>query len=113
MILVSNILNEGNVFDQIGRVLGIEIDNDSEIFSEIEQFIVEKFDEMCGEVEWNVESSVEVVDEDGEHVEDITVQVNIFAKGEDEAMEKAEDNIREQNPQWDDFCIDIASVTEV
>ena len=108
IILVSTVLNEANVYDQIGRVLGIEIDNDSVIFHEIEQFIVDKFDEMGGELEWDVEAIVEVVDEDGEHVEDITVEVNVFAKDEKEA----ENNIREQNQQWDDFTIDIVSATE-
>ena len=45
-IRVSNILNESKVWIKIERALGIEIDTDSGIFSEIEEFIVEKFEEM-------------------------------------------------------------------
>jgi hypothetical protein len=39
--------------------------------------------------------------------ETISLGVNIFATSEDEAMDKADDNIRENNPQWEDSCIDI------
>jgi len=43
---VSHVLNDTKAYTKIGEVLGIEIDCDSEIFSEIEEFIVEKFHEM-------------------------------------------------------------------
>jgi hypothetical protein len=39
--------------------------------------------------------------------ETISLGVNIFATSEDEAMDKADGNIREHNPQWEDSCIDI------
>lgn len=43
---VSNVLNDTGAYNQIGEVLGIEIDNDSDIFREIEEFIVMKYKEM-------------------------------------------------------------------
>lgn len=43
---VSNILNDSKVYDLIGKALGIELDNDSPIFREIEEYIIEQFDEM-------------------------------------------------------------------
>ena len=112
--IVSEILNDTKAYNKIGEALGIEIDNDSDIFREIEEFIVEKFKEMSPQedIEFNIEAIVEITDEDGEHVEDKTVLVNIFAKDEEEAESKAEDNIREQNPQYEDFCIDIVGATE-
>ena len=45
MIKVSDILGE-TAYNKIGEVLGIEIDNDSQIFHDIEEFIVEKYQEM-------------------------------------------------------------------
>ena len=44
--IVSNILNDSKVYDKIADALGIELDNDSTIFREIEQYIVEQFYEM-------------------------------------------------------------------
>ena len=35
------------------------------------------------------------------------LSVNIFATSEDEAMDKADDNIREHNPQWENSEIDV------
>jgi len=43
---VSIILNDTKAYDLIGKTLGIEIDCNSEIFREIEQYIIEQFDEM-------------------------------------------------------------------
>lgn len=48
-ILVSNILNDTKAYTKIGEVLGIEPDNNSMIFHEIEEFIVEKYKEMLEE----------------------------------------------------------------
>ncbi len=44
--IVSEILNDTKAYNKIGEALGIEIDNDSDIFREIEEFIVEKFKEI-------------------------------------------------------------------
>ena len=44
--IVSNILNDTKVYDKISEALGIDNDNDSEIFREIEEYIVEQYDEM-------------------------------------------------------------------
>ena len=44
--IVSNILNDSKVYDKIAEALGIKTDNDSEIFREIEEYIVEQYDEM-------------------------------------------------------------------
>lgn len=44
--IVSNILNDSKVYDKIADALGIEIDNNSEIFREIEEYIIERFEEM-------------------------------------------------------------------
>tara|TARA_R110001606_G_scaffold291687_1_gene439617 strand:- start:1651 stop:1899 length:249 start_codon:yes stop_codon:yes gene_type:complete len=44
--IVSNILNDSKVYDKISEALGIKADNDSEIFREIEEYIVEQYDEM-------------------------------------------------------------------
>ena len=46
IVTVSNILNDTKAYTKIGLALGIEIDSNSEIFEEIETFIVEKFQEM-------------------------------------------------------------------
>ena len=44
--IISNILNDSKVYDKIADALGIDNDNDSEIFREIEEYIVEQYDEM-------------------------------------------------------------------
>ena len=43
---VSNVLNETKAYITIGKRLGIEIDSNSMIFHDIEQFIVQKYKEM-------------------------------------------------------------------
>lgn len=43
---VSIILNDTKAYNLIGKTLGIEIDCNSDIFRDIEQFIIDKFDEM-------------------------------------------------------------------
>ena len=43
---VSKVLNDTKAYDLIGNALGIELDNDSDIFREIEEYIVEQYDEM-------------------------------------------------------------------
>jgi len=48
---VSNVLNDTKAYIKIARVLGIEPDNNSMIFHEIEEFIVEKFHEMQEEMQ--------------------------------------------------------------
>jgi len=46
IVTVSNILNDTKAYIKIGLALGIDIDSNSEIFEDIETFIVEKFQEM-------------------------------------------------------------------
>jgi hypothetical protein len=46
IVKVSDILNLNNVYDSIGEALGTKMNSDSEIFYEIEEFIVQKFNEM-------------------------------------------------------------------
>ena len=48
---VSNVLNKTGAYTEIGKALGIEIDCDSQIFHDIEEFIVEKYEEMQEENE--------------------------------------------------------------
>tara|TARA_R110000824_G_scaffold391967_1_gene590099 strand:- start:373 stop:618 length:246 start_codon:yes stop_codon:yes gene_type:complete len=43
---VSNILNDTKAYDLIGKTLGIEIDANSEIFRDIEEYIIERFEDM-------------------------------------------------------------------
>ena len=43
---VSDILNDSKIYHKIGRALGIEIELDSEIFREIEEYIIEQYEEM-------------------------------------------------------------------
>lgn len=43
----------------------------------------------------------------------IDLGTNIFAISEDEAMDKADELIREQNSQYEDSTIDIIKVTEL
>lgn len=45
-ILISNILNDTKAYIKIGEALNIDIDSDSIIFSDIEEFIVAKYLEM-------------------------------------------------------------------
>jgi hypothetical protein len=44
--ILSIVLNNTKVYDLIGEALGIELDKDSHIFGEIEEYIVEQYDEM-------------------------------------------------------------------
>ena len=44
--IVSNILNDSKVYDKIADALGIELNNDSDIFREIEEYIIEQYYEM-------------------------------------------------------------------
>jgi len=43
---ISNVLNETKAYIRIGRILDIEIDSDSEIFYEIEEYILQKYEQM-------------------------------------------------------------------
>lgn len=46
ILTLSNILNNTKVWDKISKGLDIELDSNSMIFHEIEEFIVDKLDEM-------------------------------------------------------------------
>lgn len=43
---ISDILNETKAYIKIGKALKIEIDPDSQIFYEIEEYIYEKYKQM-------------------------------------------------------------------
>tara|TARA_R110001606_G_scaffold134921_1_gene271683 strand:- start:579 stop:860 length:282 start_codon:yes stop_codon:yes gene_type:complete len=43
---LSIVLNNNKIYNLISKVIGIELDYDSPIFREIEEYIVEKFEEM-------------------------------------------------------------------
>jgi len=43
---ISDILNETKAYIKIGKALKIEINPDSQIFYEIEEYILEKYKEM-------------------------------------------------------------------
>lgn len=60
-----------------------------------------------GDIEYIV--STEIEDEDGNIID---LGLNVFASSEEEAMNKADDNIREQNSQYEDSSIDIVSVNK-
>ena len=57
IITISRLLNDAKVFDRYANAIGIELDNDSEIFQEIEEFIVKKIDEMVAEDIQNFEDN--------------------------------------------------------
>ena len=46
ILTISNILNNTKVWDKISEALDIEMDSNSMIFHEIEEFILDKLDEM-------------------------------------------------------------------
>ena len=46
IVIVSNILNSTKAYIKIGEALNIDIDSNSMIFSDIEEFIVAKYLEM-------------------------------------------------------------------
>ena len=46
ILTLSNILNNTKVWDKISKGLDVELDSNSMIFHEIEEFIVDKLDEM-------------------------------------------------------------------
>ena len=77
---------------------------------EAEEFASQFKNVSVYEKEYLVEAIITETDYDGEYVREIPISVNIFAKDKNSAMDKADDNIREQNPQWEDFEIDIVSV---
>tara|TARA_R100000734_G_C3312706_1_gene103803 strand:+ start:1624 stop:1818 length:195 start_codon:yes stop_codon:yes gene_type:complete len=47
--LISDILNESGVWTKIERALGIELDTNSDMYSEVEHFILEKIEETLNE----------------------------------------------------------------
>ncbi len=53
IIAVSNILNDTGAYNQIGHALNMEIDSNSDIFREIEEFILEKYNEMNYNIKMN------------------------------------------------------------
>jgi len=109
---ISDILNDTVAYKKINEIL--DIPNDSPIWGEMEEFLVDKALEYHPEdAEFNVEAQVEVYDEDGDKFHIKNVEVNVFASDEDKAESKAEDNIREQNPEWEDCSIDIITVNEI
>ena len=54
--LISKILNVSGVWEQIERALDIELDSNSDMFSEVENFILEKITEYIVEENLNEEN---------------------------------------------------------
>ena len=46
---ISTLLEDSKVYEKYAKEIGIELNNDSPIFREIEGFIIEKIDEMFKE----------------------------------------------------------------
>ena len=53
ILTISNILNNTKVWDKISEELDIEMDSNSMIFHEIEEFILDKLDEMTEDNQLN------------------------------------------------------------
>tara|TARA_R110001592_G_scaffold7016_1_gene39077 strand:- start:962 stop:1141 length:180 start_codon:yes stop_codon:yes gene_type:complete len=53
ILTISNILNNTKVWDKISEALDIEMDSNSMIFHEIEEFILDKLDEMTEDNQLN------------------------------------------------------------
>lgn len=49
-LILSDLLNDAKIFDSFAEATGFQIDNNSMIFHEIEEFIVDKFQEMQEEI---------------------------------------------------------------
>ena len=49
-LILSDLLNDAKIFDRFAEATGFKIDNNSMIFHEIEEFIVDKFEEMQEEI---------------------------------------------------------------
>ena len=49
-LILSELLNDARIFDRLAEATELEIDNNSMIFHEIEEFIIDKFDEMQEEI---------------------------------------------------------------
>ena len=45
-LILSELLNDARIFDRLAEAMELELDYNSEIFHEIEEFIIDKFDEM-------------------------------------------------------------------
>jgi hypothetical protein len=46
ILKISNILNKTKAYDKIGEALNIELDHDSQVFRDIEEYILLKLKEM-------------------------------------------------------------------
>ena len=53
ILTLSNILNNTKIWDKISEALDIEMDSNSMIFHEIEEFILDKLDEMTEDNQLN------------------------------------------------------------
>ena len=53
ILTISNILNNTKVWDKISEALDIEMDSNNMIFHEIEEFILDKLDEMTEDNQLN------------------------------------------------------------
>ena len=49
-LILSELLNDARIFDRLAETMELELDHNSEIFHEIEEFIIDKFDEMQEEI---------------------------------------------------------------
>ena len=49
-LILGELLNDARIFDRLAEAMELELDYDSQIFHEIEEFIIDKFDEMQKEI---------------------------------------------------------------
>ena len=49
-LILSDLLNDAKIFDRFAEATGFQVDNNSMIFHDIEEFIVDKFEEMQEEI---------------------------------------------------------------
>ena len=63
--------------------------------------------------EYLVKAVAEITDENGEVRGHQNFELNVFADSEDEAIEKADDNIREHNQDVEDSAIAILEIKKL
>ena len=66
--LISTLMQDSKVYEKYAKEIGIELNNDSPIFREIEGFIIEKIDEMFKEDVANGKYEPCYDEDDNEHL---------------------------------------------
>lgn len=66
--VISTLMQDSKVYEKYAKEIGIELNNDSPIFREIEGFIIEKIDEMFKEDVANGKYERSNYEDDNEHL---------------------------------------------